>query len=263
MGSKPTTVKQVIKGIKTKPHMEKSIEKSSTNPENPNCELLLAYYASEPSMNKKIKSLYEVIFAHEELEIYEINLSYTSFDVKCTYHLKIILHYFVNIQELKLSKIGLNSKNLKRLSRGLPSFKMLSGLYLDGNRLDIEGIEIIVKLFKFWVRLKILNLEDNELDTDSVCLIARNIGSLPDLKILHLGGNRVGDRGVQFISDGLCSCYCLHELYLASSMIRLEGAKKILCANSRLRKINLSDNQLSRESVFLLASKYSDIELIL
>ena len=71
MGSKPLRVKHVTQLTSSKHRYEKSLKEALiSTTENPNCELLLSYYASEVSMNKKIKSLFEVIFAHDENEIF-------------------------------------------------------------------------------------------------------------------------------------------------------------------------------------------------
>lgn len=69
----------------------------------PNRKLLLDYYANENSMNKKIKSLFEVIFAKEELEITQIDLSFITLDIREIYHLQVILQSFQNLMILKLN----------------------------------------------------------------------------------------------------------------------------------------------------------------
>lgn len=263
MGSKPVTVKQVVKIRKSKHRLEKSYEKSATTTENPNCELLLAYYASESAMNKKIKGLYEIIFAHEEHDIYDINLSYMNFDVKCAYHLKIILHFFINLQELKLSKIGLNSKNLKRISRSLSAFSQLSFLHIDGNKLDIEGITLLVRYFKYWGRLKVLNLNDNSLDAECLECLGKSLGLLPDLTELHLSGNNARDQGALSLSQGIPDCKYLGYLSLTANSLSYDGIKAVLNNSGSLRNIDVAGNDVSKEVGFLLISKYKDIEIVI
>ena len=260
MGSKPVTVKQIVKIRKSK---SSNSLKNSSPAEDPNCELLLAYYASESSMNKKIKALYETIFAHEELDISQIDLSYMKFDVKCSYHLKIIFHYFINLQDLKLSKIGLNYKNLKRLSRGFPVFTMLLNLNLEGNRLDYQGIALISQYFKHWNKLKVLNLSHNCLDSDAFEFLGNTLCFLKELKELQLNGNYAKDEGAIGLQPGIKNCNKLSVLGLASNNITYDGAKYILCLSGSLEKLDFSNNHISRGLAFLFISKYSKLELII
>ena len=263
MGSRPVKLKQIVKVRKSKAHFEKSLDKSSIATESPNCELLLAYYASESSMNKKIKALYETIFAHEEQEVYEINLSYMNLDVKCTYHVKIILHFFINLQDLRLSRIGLNSKNLKRLSRSLPIFTKLCYLHLDGNRFETQGISVISSCFKFWPRLIVLNLSDNNLSSECFEMIAENLVHLQALNELMLNSNYGRDNGAFALQGALASCERLQILGIASNSITYHGIKSIFTAESWLQTIDISNNHISRELAFLFTAKYENIQIII
>ena len=263
MGSKPVKLKKIVKVRKSKAQFEKSFEKVKNHSENPNCELLLAYYASEQSMNKKIKALYEIIFAHEEQDIYEINLGYINFDVKCTYHLKIILHFFINIQGLKLSKVGLNSKNLKRISRSLPAFTRLMHLSIDGNRFDPQGITTLTFYFKYWKRLLSIDLSDNGLDPYCFEIIGNSLHHLKELQILKLNFNYSKDEGVISLKEGISLCTNLEILELASNSISYDGIRSLLDTSNSLKTINFSNNHISKELAFLLTSKYENIELIL
>lgn len=262
MGARPVTVKQVVKIRKSKRIIENLFQASSTIPEIPNCELLLAYYASEPSMNKKIKSLYEVLFAHEELEIYDINLSCLNIDIESAYHLKLILHYFINIQELKLSKTLLGSKNLKRFSSSLISYTNLSFLHMDGNNLDLEGLNCLIGYFKYWIHLKVLNLSDNNLDWYCFECLGKSIWMLKDLTELHLSGNFSMDQGAVSLSYGVLQCKNMSFLGLANNGIGYQGVKALLSNSRSLENVNLTDNCISKKLGFLLKAKYKNIQLI-
>jgi Ran GTPase-activating protein (RanGAP) involved in mRNA processing and transport len=263
MGNKPISIKQMIKVRKNISNDKKSLESSNKDHERPNCELLLAYYASEASMNKKIKILYEAIFAHEEREINEINLNYMKFDVKSGYHLKIILYFFTGLEILKLSKVYLNSEDLKRLSRGLSVFNKLNTLHLDGNKLDIQGVNIITHLFKSWPRLKSLNLGDNSLGSDCFEVIAKNLHLLTELTDLNLSYNASYDEGAIALNYGIPSCKNLKFLGLASNFITCFGMKNVVLASNNLEKIDFSKNNITPEVAFLFTSKYNKITLIM
>lgn len=261
MGSKPFRVKHVTQIATNKLRFEKSLKESLVSTtENPNCELLLAYYASEVSMNKKIKALFEIIFAHDENEVYEINLSYVSIDLKSAYHLKIILQYFSNTQILKLSKTGLDSKNIKRLTRSMPSLSKLTAVHLDGNCFNLNGISLICRFFKYWPRVKILNLSENSMDFQMFSILCKGIKELPELTEVYLNWNQAEDESAGVIAEAVNELECLQVFEIAGNGLSCEGIRSIIRGfKESVLSANFSKNLVSKHSVFLLKAKYAYI----
>lgn len=261
MGSKPFRVKHITLVATNKYKFEKSLKESMASTENPNCELLLSYYASEVSMNKKIKSLFEIIFAHEENEVYEINLSYLNIDVKSAYHLKIILQYFTNTQILKLSKTGLDSKNLKRLTRSMQSLNKLETIHLDGNSFDLEGFSLLCRFFKYWPRVKILNLSDNAMEFDMYLVLSKGVKMLPELVELYLNWNFGGDESAEIVGETVKELDNLQVFEMAGNELSFDGIKSVIQGfQDSVLFANFSKNFISQQAAFLLRSKYSNIK---
>lgn len=263
MGSKPLRVKHVTQLTSSKHRYEKSLKEALiSTTENPNCELLLSYYASEVSMNKKIKSLFEVIFAHDENEIFEINLSHINIDVKSAYHLKIILQYFSNIRHLKLSNCNLNSKNLKRLSRSLPSFSKLSEFYFDSNVLDLEGFKLLTQFFRYWPRLNVLNLNGSGLEVEGFEVLSKNLQLLIELNELFLSNNQGDDDVADGLALALEKLNYLECFEMAKNGLRFDGICQIVLAfQGRVKKANFEGNLVSDKEKFVLRSRFKMIEM--
>lgn len=202
-----------------------------------------------------------------------------------------------NLKILKLSDCGLTSICGLFLTKYIQSlsFQLLEALYLNGNKLEYEGINIICETLKLInpCNLKIFDIEDNNIkgkgitNLFEVLLLSKmpNIeilnlsGSLNDvtcwkllsivlqkevcknLKSLQIANNIVSPLSILYIKNSLNTKIFHNIEYINLSKCKLtNNYLKIICSNENIKfngikELNLGDNNIKNEG-FMLLVKY-------
>ncbi|CAG9312757.1 unnamed protein product [Blepharisma stoltei] len=212
--------------------------------QKPSHNLLLSYYASNSKMSSAFKSFFEVIFAHDEDQITEIDLNFVPFGSDGIYHFQMMSQYFSCIKILKLSNIEILNVHIKRLSHSIEQMSDLEVLEIEGNKITAEGIQHLTP-FKYLNKLKELYVGRNDIGAVGMRHLCSNLQNSENLEILSLKGNIIEDDGIVNLSKIVQRFPKLRVLNVCENSITDIGAKIIAKNFLTLEYLDLSRNNLN------------------
>ncbi|KAM9431993.1 NACHT, LRR and PYD domains-containing protein 3-like [Clarias gariepinus] len=135
----------------------------------------------------------------------------------------------------------------------------LRELHLDDNYLQDSGVKLLsAGLENPHCTLEILSLCGCYLTKESCEVLSSVLCSNTSLRKLNLSNNKLQDSGVELLSAGLKNPHCtLDILSLCGCYLTKESCEvlsSVLCSNTSLRKLNLSNNKLQDSGVELLSA---------
>ncbi|XP_057706265.1 NACHT, LRR and PYD domains-containing protein 3-like [Corythoichthys intestinalis] len=172
------------------------------------------------------------------------------------------------LESLYLRHCGLGKGSCHLLASVLSSPSNLKSLNLGGNNLSDKGVEILSKgLASPHCKLESLFLMECGLSKSS-CHLLTSVPSYPsNLKRLNLSKNNLSDEGVEILSKGLSSPNCtLEELTLRDCHLDKGSCHllaSVLSSPSNLKRLDLTDNNLSYEGVEILSKGLASPNCIL
>jgi Leucine-rich repeat (LRR) protein len=131
-----------------------------------------------------------------------------------------------------LERIKMNDATLKRLD-------------LNGNGLNAQDIQELVKALATNITLTTLNVGGNQIGDEGAIALSANT----TLTTLSVEGNQIGDKGAKAIAANTT----LTTLNLESNEIGVEGAKA-LSANTTLTTLKIGENKMGDEEAKALAA---------
>ncbi|KAI9352133.1 hypothetical protein BDR26DRAFT_850400 [Obelidium mucronatum] len=189
-----------------------------------------------------------------------------------------------NISDLNLSFTGMTDASFQYLSQALP-MTSLASLVLSDNKLTHVGMQSLGLSLRDTPRLKHLDLGSNQgiadlgaqrivsallegCSLESLCLEKCNIGfkavwplsktlRKSKIRVLKVSENpRIGPPGLTKLGNGLCGSL-VEEFYAAGVTGKDAGCRAVadsLLGNSRVRVLDLRDNQVTNDGANALAS---------
>ncbi|KAL0249176.1 hypothetical protein GEMRC1_004409 [Eukaryota sp. GEM-RC1] len=160
--------------------------------------------------------------------------------------------FLSQLYELDLGASLLTDRDLSYLINAMGSFRTLSKLLLNNNRITNEGAQELSRML-LGNRLKELNISSNLIGPSGSRHISKCLRVNSSLQILQLQGNHIDDTGVEFICSSLEVNQSLSSLNLGDTSTGDDGATAI----GRALSLNhtLSSLYLYRNSVGVVGSK--------
>ena len=180
-----------------------------------------------------------------------------------------------SLEELDLSYTGIGVEDCRALSELLSSSTNLKTLYIWGNDLAPEAVELIIsglhhnttlKRLTMWFShfslqntislasvlrtnhtLVDLNLAQCDIDSDGACQLASALCTNDTLQWLNLRDNSIGVKGATAFAEMLRTNHTLVYLSLGHCKIDSDGACQLasaLCTNDTLQELYLCDNPI-------------------
>ena len=183
----------------------------------------------------------------------KLNLSWLGLGIYSCTALGAIFHRMANLQTMTLDGNSIDDNCVEVLVRGLAGCKYVHILNLARNRISDDGLEVLVEGLPLSVDA--LNLNDNEVTLARMLPLLR-------LKKLHLARNALSPDGPRVIAASLANpeC-CLEELYLNVTNIGDEGAATLassLRSNQRLAKMLLEGTNITETGWNVFSSVLCD-----
>lgn len=192
-----------------------------------------------------------------------INISPNDINKKITLICAILRHSQCKIEELNLSCKGLNSANIKSITKVLKNNKTVKKLYLSENNICSEGALAIADVLKTNNTLEQLDLSENNICSNGAKAIFEALHDNKSLKILDLARNEIKrfeintGETMSIISNCLKSKDCpLVELDLWGNDLDDDDIKDLANAlkeNEKLEELELSLNEFSSSGLQYLS----------
>lgn len=184
-------------------------------------------------------------------------------------HLSGLLQHTSTLTRLSVAHNPLETRPLRRISRGIANCKSLVSLCLESTAMGTEGVTVLVEAMLGSVvpTLTELDVSANQLgQLEAATALAHLIAKYPTLQILRLGQNAIGDSGMQelarAIDPEICAGCTVQHLELNSCRVGTVGAEHLLHAlarNETVRALRLEDNFLDDSLDMTLIDKLTYI----
>ena len=161
------------------------------------------------------------------------------------------------ISSLDLSKNSITALDLIFLANSF--MKISFSLNLSHNRFQENFPEKIC----FFRHLKVLNLSFNNLTENSIEIIANTLAFNPNWHTLNLSNNAIGNKDMKTLINGLENNTNLQVLNVSFNEITDKGLEDFRIISSRLREINLSNNDIGIFGLTYLFSNERKTEVFL
>ncbi|CAG9330331.1 unnamed protein product [Blepharisma stoltei] len=252
MGSVCGASKGRSQSVKPSPKVPDSHERITFISAN-NTELsdLQSYFIAQQGMNRKIKTLYEAVFAHEDQQIFTIDLKFIDLCANHS-HLANILPSFVNLNSLNLWKARLGVEGIKDLAKPIQTLSKLRYLSLADNNLGPEGIQYLCTAFAKLESLQTLELHINGLGPRGAEILGKDLPKLLKLNTISLTENEIGPDGIKFLIAAFVTMPNLQTIFLSQNAIGDAGGKCFLDSIQKLQHIktlSLEGNDISGDMI--------------
>lgn len=202
-----------------------------------------------PLYSEGMKSIAELLKVHNKIEILDLHNT-AVFDDGLAYLVE-GLKENKSLRNLYLDANGITVKGVKYLAEYFMNRKEIgiTSLWIDMNRLDDEGIEILLESVKNYSYLKRLNIGSNRASWKAAEMVYKTLTNHKSLEVLDLGVYKsTADMG---------------EL---SNKIEDDGAKyiaKFISENKKVKLLSILHNHITNEGIELIATAMEKNDTIL
>ncbi|NWX03563.1 NLRC5 protein, partial [Caloenas nicobarica] len=170
-------------------------------------------------------------------------------DLKVAQHIGSLLNFKYEFKNFRLTRLDMSA-----LVFVINSGQDLTYLDFAGCLMDIDCLEVLAGC----KNIEHLSFRSRRCGDDFAAALSKSLQGMECLKKLELTGGTITAEGMTDLVQALSQCLQLEEINLQDNRIRNPDVKRVMDLFSRmekLKKIDLSNNDLSSNAVFLLAKE--------
>ncbi|XP_078666567.1 uncharacterized protein LOC144908664 [Branchiostoma floridae x Branchiostoma belcheri] len=199
-----------------------------------------------------------------EIKVRKVDLSCNYLDSEDILRLAKVLPSLSKLEHLNLSRNCITADGMSALTRSLAYLRHVSKIDLSSNRLGPDGGKELGVLLKVCPVVRHLDVSDNQLGDEGMSAMAENMPHVKSLRRFLVANNGMTFSGISYLSQGLVKATARLELLdVSGNDVTYEGALALAAIfphMSHINEVNVSDCNLGADGASALAKTFPELK---